>query len=410
MRDLNGRVAVVTGASRGIGRGVARALGERGATVYVTGRTAGAGELSVDATARLVDGAGGRGIPVAVDHGDDAQVAALFERVAEEQGHLDILVNNVYKIPDPPAWSGGFWEHPLSIWDDQVGIGLRAHYVASWHAAPLLFKADGAGVIVNVSSPGGQRYHFNAAYGAGKAGLDRLTADMATDLADRGVAAVALYPGVVATEFARGAAEQFGAALDRAQTPLFVGRCLAALVAAPDLDERSGTIQWVDDLAAEFGVIDEQGVQPPRSVNGPATVPAELLFRLTAHTGDESRVTIPDAPHGTRVVVGVAGGTFDGPRLRGTVADAPAGDWVTVRDNGTLEVDVRLVLRTEDGAHVLMTYTGIGWRRPDHSIDVRTAPQFATGDDRYTWLNDVQGVALGRLKDGTVTYDVYRLV
>src|SRR4029079_2614949 len=93
------------------------------------------------ARARRVDEAGGHGIPVATDHGDDAQIGALFDRVRADHGHLDLLVNNVYKIPDPPAWGGGFWDHPISVWDDQVGIGLRAHYVASWYAAPLLFAA-----------------------------------------------------------------------------------------------------------------------------------------------------------------------------------------------------------------------------------------------------------------------------
>ncbi len=209
------RVAVVTGASRGIGRGIATALGERGWIVYVTGRSTGDGELTIDATARLVDECGGTGVPVATDHGDDTQIAALFERVAREQGHLDLLVNNVYTIPDPPAWSGGFWEHPLSIWDDQVGIGLRAHYVASWHAAPLLFAAAPGALIANISSPGGQRYHFNSAYGAGKAGLDRLTADMAIELRDTGVVAVTVYPGLVATEFAASWAERQGLDLDR---------------------------------------------------------------------------------------------------------------------------------------------------------------------------------------------------
>ena len=144
------------GRQRGIGRGTAIALGEQGATVYVTGRTTGDGELTIDTTVRLVDAAGGTGIAVQTDHGDDAQIAALFERVGAEQGKLDVLVNNVYKIPDPPAWGGGFWDHPVSIWDDQVGIGLRAHYVASWHAAPLLFAAGPGGAIINVSSPGGQ--------------------------------------------------------------------------------------------------------------------------------------------------------------------------------------------------------------------------------------------------------------
>ena len=109
--------------------------------MYITGRSTGDGELTIDRTATLVDEAGGQGIPVQTDHGNDDEIAALFARVKADQGKLDILVNNVYKIPNPPAWGGGFWDHPVSIWDDQVGIGLRAHYVASWHAAELLFAA-----------------------------------------------------------------------------------------------------------------------------------------------------------------------------------------------------------------------------------------------------------------------------
>ena len=249
-----GPTAVVTGASRGIGRGIAVALGERGATVYVTGRSTGDGELTIDRTAALIDAAGGRGVPVRCDHGDDAEIAELFERVRDEAGRIDVLVNNVFKIPDPPAWTGGFWEHPVSIWDDQVGIGLRAHYVASWHAAPLLFAAGPGAAILNVSSPGGRSYHFNAAYGAGKAGLDRLTADMAVELQDRGVACVALYPGTVSTEYLTLWAGRIGRDLAAAQTPLLVGRAAASLLAAEDLLDRTGTIQWVDALVAEFDV------------------------------------------------------------------------------------------------------------------------------------------------------------
>jgi dehydrogenase/reductase SDR family member 1 len=259
---LLGKIAVVTGASRGIGRGTAIALGEQGATVYVTGRSTGSGELTIDTTAAMVDAAGGHGIAVATDHGDDAQIAALFQRVGDEAGHIDILVNNVYKIPDPPAWGGGFWDHPVSIWDDQVGIGLRAHYVASWHAAPWLFAGGPGGVIVNVSSPGGQSYHFSSSYGAGKAGLDRLGADMAIELRPKGIACVTLYPGSVSTEFIVGARGVDPKDMDTAQTPLAVGRTLAALVTAPDLMDRTGTIQWVEDLGQEFGIVDEFGRAP----------------------------------------------------------------------------------------------------------------------------------------------------
>ena len=259
---LDGKIAVVTGSSRGIGRGTAIALGEMGATVYITGRTSGDGELSIDTTAKLVEEAGGKGIPVQTDHGDDAQIEALFARIGNEQGKLDILVNNVYKIPNPPAWGGGYWDHPVSIWDDQVGIGMRSHYVASWHAAPLMFAAGEGGCIINVSSPGGQSYHFSSSYGAGKAGFDRLSKDMAVELEPKGIASITLYPGSVSTEFileARGGTKE---EMDTAQTPLAVGRTAAALATAPDLMKRSGSIQWVEDLADEFGITDEFGRKP----------------------------------------------------------------------------------------------------------------------------------------------------
>ena len=260
--ELAGKIAVVTGASRGIGRGTAIALAEKGATVYVTGRTSGTGELTIDRTVELVEQAGGRGVAVLTDHGDDAQIAALFERVGADEGRIDILVNNVYKIPDPPAWGGGFWDHPVSIWDDQVGIGLRAHYIATWYAAPLLFAGGPGGFICNVSSPGGQSYHFSSSYGAGKAGLDRLGADMALELQPKGIACVTLYPGSVSTEFIVGARGTSAEEMHTAQTPLVVGRSVAALATAPDLMQRSGSIQWVEDLGREFGLVDEFG-RPP---------------------------------------------------------------------------------------------------------------------------------------------------
>ena len=263
MGALTGKIAVVTGASRGIGKGIALALGELGCTVYVTGRTTGPGERTIDTTARLVTEAGGVGRAIQCDHGNDADIAALFERIGREVDHIDFLVNNVYKIPDPPAWGGGFWDHPISIWDDQVGIGLRAHYVASWHAAKLVFAAGPGAAILNVSSPGGQSYHFSSSYGAGKAGLDRLTADMAVELKPKDVAAVVLYPGSVSTEFIQDAAKYREMDLSQSQTPLLVGRAAVKLLMAKDLMDRSGTIQWVEDLIDEFDLVDEHGHKPP---------------------------------------------------------------------------------------------------------------------------------------------------
>ena len=263
MAALKGKIAVVTGASRGIGKGIALALGEAGATVYVTGRTVGDGERTIDTTARLITEKGGEGRAIQCDHFIDDQIGEVFEQVKSGAGKIDLLVNNVYKIPDPPAWGGGFWDHPLQIWDDQVGIGLRAHYVASWYAAPLLFEAGPGGAILNISSPGGQSYHFSCSYGTGKAGLDRLTADMAIELQPKGIAAVALYPGAVSTEFIVDAAEAQGMDLSTAQTPLFVGRCAVSLLTSDDLMERTGSIQWVHDLGEEFDVLDEHGKRPP---------------------------------------------------------------------------------------------------------------------------------------------------
>lgn len=261
MKDLKGQIAVVTGASRGIGKGTAIALGEKGCTVYVTGRTTGDGDRTIDTTARLVTEAGGEGRAIQCDHGIDDDIATLFQQIGDEAGCIDILVNNVYKIPNPPAWGGGYWDHPIQVWDDQVGIGLRAHYVASWHAAKWMFESGNARML-NVSSPGGQSYHFSCSYGAGKAGLDRLTADMAVELEPKGVPACVLYPGSVATEFIQDHAESQGMDLSQSQTPLLVGRAAAALLMVDDMMSRTGTIQWVEDLVEEFDLYDEKGSRP----------------------------------------------------------------------------------------------------------------------------------------------------
>ena len=261
MSDLKGQVAVVTGASRGIGKGIALALAEKGCTVYVTGRTTGDGDRTIDTTARQVNEAGGVGHAIQCDHGSDDDIARLFEQIGKEAGHIDILVNNVYKIPSPPAWGGGYWDHPIQVWDDQVGIGLRAHYVASWHAAQWMFKSDNARML-NVSSPGGQSYHYSSSYGAGKAGLDRLTADMALELEPKGIPAVVLYPGAVSTEFIQDAAAEQGMDLSQSQTPLLVGRAATSLLMSDDLQSRSGSIQWVENLIEEFDLVDENGSRP----------------------------------------------------------------------------------------------------------------------------------------------------
>ena len=262
MKALTGHVAVVTGASRGIGKGIAEGLGEAGATVYVTGRTSSAAsnaQLSIEATAAAVDRLGGKGIPCLVDHRNDDEVAALFRRVRDEQGRLDILVNNAYQIPDPPVLSGGFWEHPVSIWDIQCGVGLRGYYTASVFAAPLMVEAR-RGLIVNISSRGGREYVFSTSYGVGKAGVDRMARDMAHELKPYGVVALSLSPSKVKTEFILEMVKSGKMTLDpaTAQSVRLSGRCIAALASDPEISKKSGQILTVAEVAHDYGVLDPE--------------------------------------------------------------------------------------------------------------------------------------------------------
>ena len=213
-------------------------------------------------TAALVAKLGGKGIAVEVDHFQDDQIQELFKQVESEQEGLDILVNNVFKIPDTPAWTGGFWEHPLQIWDDQVGIGLRAHYVASHSAAPLLIGRENT-MIANITSPAGLTYLFNAAYSIGKAGLDRMTHDLGFELIDHGVAVVGLRPGPTRTEFIEDqAAAGTQVALEGAETPVYVGRVVAAVATDPELMNMTGRVHWTSRLGRKYDIIDENGETP----------------------------------------------------------------------------------------------------------------------------------------------------
>ena len=265
---LAGAVAVVTGASRGIGKGCALELGAAGATVYVTGRTVEPGKHAlpgtVGATADEVTQLGGRGIAVACDHREDAQVARLFERVATEQGgRLDVLVNNAFLIPKELTSGKPFWECPLSNWDDMVGVGTRSAYVASWHAARLMVPRQ-RGLVANVSSSGAREYAWHVAYGVGKCALDRFTADAARELARHGVAVVSLWPGLVLTERLEGAAKAGIPGLDfsRAESPRFTGRAVAALAADPDARRWSGRALAVRELADAYRFTDVDGRLP----------------------------------------------------------------------------------------------------------------------------------------------------
>ncbi len=263
---LKDRVAVVTGGSRGIGRGCAVELGAAGATVYVTGRSieAEGGKLpgSVEATAREVSDAGGRGIPMACDHRDDDAVRFLFEKVLTEQGGLDILVNNAFLIPAELTSGKNFWEVPISNWDDMIDVGTRSAYVASHFAAPLMI-GRGSGLIANISSSGAAEYAWHVAYGVGKAALDRFTADAAHEFRPHGVAVVSLWPGLVLTERNEGARDAIpGLDFTGAESLRFTGRAVAALAADGGVIERSGRAYASRDLADEYGFTDVGGGLP----------------------------------------------------------------------------------------------------------------------------------------------------
>jgi NAD(P)-dependent dehydrogenase (short-subunit alcohol dehydrogenase family) len=244
-------VAVVTGASRGAGRGIAAALVDAGWRVYLTGRT--------------ITDRGDGGIAVQVDHRDDAAVALLFDRVADECGTLDLLVNNAAAIHDELTGSKPFWEKPLEL-ADVLDVGLRSAYVASYYAAPLLVSAERA-LIAFTSSPGSVCYMHGPAYGAQKAGIDKLAADMAVDFDGTGVATVSMWMGILLTDKFRSAFDGHPEALaetsKHAETPEFTGRLIDALWRDPALSELSGQTVIGAELATRYGITDEDGRTPP---------------------------------------------------------------------------------------------------------------------------------------------------
>ncbi len=264
----NERVAVVTGASRGAGAGIARALGAHGYTVYVTGRTTRAGVNplpgTIGETAERVTCLGGRGIAVCVDHHDDEQVAKLFSRVRDEQGRLDILVNNAAAVTGDLVLKEPFWRKPLSQ-VDIIDVGLRSSYIAGYHAAPLLIATPGS-LVAFTSSFGATCYMHGPAYGAQKAGQDKMAADMAFDFREFDVAAVSIWMGMLKTERTADldaeAKPEYAAFLANAETPEFTGNLIAALHDSPRRMELSGRTLIGAELGEELGITDEGGRKP----------------------------------------------------------------------------------------------------------------------------------------------------
>jgi dehydrogenase/reductase SDR family member 1 len=271
MQTLAGKVAIVTGASRGVGKGIALGLGEAGATVYVTGRTIKEGQSSsgwpgtIGQTAAEVTQLGGHGIAVPCDQRDEQAIAQLVQRVLSEQDQLDLLVNNAWGGYEHMAhdgqftWLNRFWQQPLWRWDAMFQSGVRGAYVASQLAAQQMV-AQHHGLIVNISYWAAQKYMNNVAYGTAKAAVDRMTTYMAHELREHDVAAVVLYPGLVRTESVLESAEYFD--LSNSESPQFIGRAVAGLLADPGVMQKSGQILVAAVLAQEYGFTDIDGKQP----------------------------------------------------------------------------------------------------------------------------------------------------
>ena len=279
MSQLHDVVALVTGASRGAGRGIALELGSAGATVYVTGRSAAGGPTTdgvpgtIDETASEVTSRGGRGIAVRCDHTVDADVESLFARLRGDHGRLDLLVNNVWggyehseckPLPMTP-----FWEQSLHQWDAMFTAGVRAHLAASRLAVPLMLP-QGRGLIVSTTANlAALPYLPNIFYDLSKHTISRLVWAMAHELRERGIAVLAVAPGFMRTERVTEAFRRAGAiaALDGPggpkETPVYLGRAIAALAGDPRALERSGQLLEAGTLAQEYGFTDVNGAQPP---------------------------------------------------------------------------------------------------------------------------------------------------
>ncbi|XP_061926336.1 dehydrogenase/reductase SDR family member 1 isoform X1 [Entelurus aequoreus] len=264
--SLSGWVCLITGASRGIGKGIALQLCEAGATVYITGRQ----EKTLKETAAQVSERGGKCVPVICDSTSGEDIEKLFARIRGEQNNrLDLLVNNAYAGVQAIFDNEGkkFWETEPSLWDTINNTGLRGHYFFAVHAARMMV-AQGRGLIVTISSMGGLRYLFNVPYGVGKAACDRMAIDMGIELRSRGVASVSLWPGPVNTElisqFMEDGAQQnveskYTDLFANGETTEFSGLCIVNLAKDKNLMSLTGKILMTCDLARRYGIQDVDG-------------------------------------------------------------------------------------------------------------------------------------------------------
>ena len=275
--DLTGLVALVAGATRGAGRGIAVELGAAGAVVYVTGRTTAQSPSpmrrpeTIEETARLVDEAGGTGIAAQVDHGDPDQVRALIERIDHDHARLDLLVNDIWGGDPLTQWDVPFWEHDLDNGLRMLRNAIDTHIITSWYAAPLMIRGSG-GLIVEVTDGVGDGYRGSLFYDLVKASVIRLARAQAEDLRPHGVAVIAVTPGFLRSE---AVLDHFGVTADTwrdaiaedphfaaSETPRYIGRGIAHLAADPDTMTRTGTATTSWDLAKRYGFTDIDGAIP----------------------------------------------------------------------------------------------------------------------------------------------------
>ncbi len=256
MKPLENRVALVTGGTRNVGKGIATGLGEAGATVYVTGRSI------TDRDVAPITKAGGLGVAMTCDHEIDEEVRAVFTQIKRKEGKLDLLVNNAWggyqRLRDRKKyagfkWKNPFWQQPVELWDEMNNVGVRSNYIASVFATDLMLSQK-SGLIVNISFYASCRYYGNVVYGVTKAAVDKMTMDMAVELKKHKIACVSLYPGYINNK-KKGPNP-------KKETPIFVGRAVAALAADDSVIKKTGQILVAAELAREYGFTDVDGTQP----------------------------------------------------------------------------------------------------------------------------------------------------
>ena len=255
-KPLEGKIALVTGGTRNVGKGIAVSLGEAGATIYVTGRSI------TDKDVKEITAAGGKGIALVCNHENDKEVKGVFELIKEKEGKLDILINNAWggynrlrnrKKYKGFKWKEVFWKQPLELWDEMNNVGVRSNFVASVFASEMMIKQK-QGLIVNISFYASRKYYGNVIYGVAKAAVDKMSMDMAVELKPYNVACVSLYPGYIDDNKKKPNSKK--------ESSQFVGRAIANLASDTNIISKTGQILVAAKLGKEYGFKDVDGTQP----------------------------------------------------------------------------------------------------------------------------------------------------